>query len=220
MKLYVYDHCPYCVKARMIFGFKDLDFKLITLLNDDEDTPIAMIGQKMVPIFEKEDGSFMPESMDIVRYVDDHYGNKLLVGDERNAKLEKWFEDINEYMYKLTMPAWVEAEAGEYLEEFATESAKQYFIKRKQIYIGDFPEQRARAEEYKLEVNQLFKELNEIIENDGAVNGTLSEADIHLFAILRSLSIIKGLEYPEKLNSYRMYMSDYSGVLLHDAIAV
>ena len=24
MKLYVYDHCPFCVRARMIFGLKNL----------------------------------------------------------------------------------------------------------------------------------------------------------------------------------------------------
>ncbi|MDU4397175.1 MAG: glutaredoxin, partial [Haemophilus parainfluenzae] len=23
MKLYVYDHCPFCVRARMIFGLKN-----------------------------------------------------------------------------------------------------------------------------------------------------------------------------------------------------
>ncbi|EPT9973233.1 glutaredoxin, partial [Escherichia coli] len=24
MKLYIYDHCPYCLKARMIFGLKNI----------------------------------------------------------------------------------------------------------------------------------------------------------------------------------------------------
>ena len=50
MKLYIYDHCPYCVKARMIFGLKAFPFKLMCLLNDDEKTPISMIGVKMLPI--------------------------------------------------------------------------------------------------------------------------------------------------------------------------
>ena len=27
MKLYVYDHCPFCVRARMIFGLKNLPGK-------------------------------------------------------------------------------------------------------------------------------------------------------------------------------------------------
>ncbi len=53
MKLYIYDHCPFCVKARMIFGLKNLPVERITLLNDDEATPTKMIGKKMAPILQK-----------------------------------------------------------------------------------------------------------------------------------------------------------------------
>ena len=38
MKLFIYDHCPFCVKARMIFGLKRQPIRLVTLLNDDETT--------------------------------------------------------------------------------------------------------------------------------------------------------------------------------------
>ncbi len=53
MKLYIYDHCPFCVKARMIFGLKNIPVELNVLQNDDEATPTRMIGQKMVPILQK-----------------------------------------------------------------------------------------------------------------------------------------------------------------------
>ena len=36
MKLYVYDHCPFCVRACMIFGLKNLPVELVVLANDDE----------------------------------------------------------------------------------------------------------------------------------------------------------------------------------------
>ena len=70
MKLYIYDHCPFCVRARMIFGLRDVAVEEVVLANDDEATPIGMIGSKQVPILQKEDGSFMGESLDIVRYID------------------------------------------------------------------------------------------------------------------------------------------------------
>ncbi|EQC2584863.1 glutathione S-transferase N-terminal domain-containing protein, partial [Shigella sonnei] len=38
MKLYIYDHCPYCLKARMIFGLKNIPVELHVLLNDDAET--------------------------------------------------------------------------------------------------------------------------------------------------------------------------------------
>jgi len=70
MKLYIYDHCPFCVRARMIFGLRDVAVEEGVLANDDEAMPIGMIGSKQVPILQKEDGSFMGESLDIVRYID------------------------------------------------------------------------------------------------------------------------------------------------------
>ena len=59
MKLYIYDHCPFCVRARMIFGLRDVAVEEVVLANDDETTPIGMIGSKQVPILQKKDGSFM-----------------------------------------------------------------------------------------------------------------------------------------------------------------
>ena len=46
MKLYIYDHCPFCVRCRMIFGLRDVAVEEVVLANDDETTPIGMIGSK------------------------------------------------------------------------------------------------------------------------------------------------------------------------------
>ena len=53
MKLYIYDHCPFCVRARMSFGLRDVAVEEVVLANDDETTPIGMIGSKQVPILQK-----------------------------------------------------------------------------------------------------------------------------------------------------------------------
>ena len=68
MKLYVYDHCPFCTRARMAAALRGVATELVYLPNDDEDTPIRLIGAKQLPILQKEDGSHMGESLDIVRY--------------------------------------------------------------------------------------------------------------------------------------------------------
>jgi len=222
MKLYIYDHCPYCVKARIIFGIKKIDFELITLLNDDEVTPISMVGQKLLPILEKEDGSYMPESMDIVAYIDNNYGKPAL---ERglHPELEEWLGRMRIYTYKLTMPRWArvpDRQFSEFLQEFTTESARDYFTKKKEAYIGSFTEHLDNSSQYILEVNDLLKDLEQIIKIEHLVAEKPEEIDIHLFTTLRSLSIVKGLKYPKKVNNYRLYMSDYSGVPLHDEIAV
>ncbi|CAN0524307.1 unnamed protein product, partial [Ectocarpus sp. 12 AP-2014] len=71
-KLWIYDHCPYCVRPRMVFGIKGITHDLAYLSNDDIETPTAMVGKKMVPILElgrpgSEDHEIMAESMDIVK---------------------------------------------------------------------------------------------------------------------------------------------------------
>jgi len=96
MKLYVYDHCPFCVRARMIFGLKNLPVELIVLANDDEATPIGLVGKKVVPILVKEDGTAMPESLDIVHYVDEHFGEKIL-SEHVRPEIEAWLKVIGDF---------------------------------------------------------------------------------------------------------------------------
>ena len=45
--LYVYDHCPFCVRARMIFGLKKIPHQLVFLDNDDIETPTSLVGKKV-----------------------------------------------------------------------------------------------------------------------------------------------------------------------------
>ena len=99
MKLYYYDHCPFCVRARMIFGLRDVAVEEVVLANDDEATPIGMIGSKQVPILQKEDGSFMGESLDIVRYID-----QGRLKEEVRPEVQAWLDKVGEYNNKLVQP--------------------------------------------------------------------------------------------------------------------
>lgn len=44
MKLYIYEHCPFCVRARMIFGLRDVAWKRLSWQTMTKLTPIGMIG--------------------------------------------------------------------------------------------------------------------------------------------------------------------------------
>ena len=70
-RLYVYDHCPFCVRVRLAFGLKNIKHELRFLANDDIETPTALVGKKIAPIFEMPSKGFaMPESLDIISKVD------------------------------------------------------------------------------------------------------------------------------------------------------
>lgn len=216
MTLYVYDHCPYCVKARMIFGLKQIPFKLKSLLNDDEDSPISMIGSKMVPILEYKKDSFMPESMDIISYIDKSK-KPIQVHKKTSRKLTQWLDKNSSLCYQLAMPRWVNAD----LEEFKTKKARDYFTKKKESYIGSFKE---NLKETKHLIQEMKEELN-VLESffpkpQTFFTGALSWDDFHLFAFLRSLSIVKNLSFPEKVKFYSEKMSQACQVPLHHSISL
>lgn len=209
MKLFIYDHCPFCVKARMIFGLQGKPVRLVTLLNDDEITPTTMIGKKMAPILQKDDGSYLPESMDIVHYIDRLADKPLLTGPS-NPAIGAWLAQTAEYTPQLLLPRFAQAD----VEEFATDSARQYFINKKQAAIGDFSQHLANSADLIARLEQDLPALAALIVSPEAVNGTLSEDDIHLFPLLRSLSIVAGITLPEPVEAYRNRMAERSDIPL------
>jgi glutaredoxin 2 len=209
MKLFIYDHCPFCVKARMIFGLKNLPVRLVTLLSDDEATPISMIGKKMAPILQKDDGSYMPESMDIVHYVDNLDGKPLLTG-KTNPAIINWLQHANSYTGKLLLPRFANAD----FEEFATDNARRYFSDKKQAAIGDFATHLADSADLIAQLENDLANLATLIQSLDAVNGTLSTDDIHLFPLLRSLSIVAGVALPDNVEAYRNRMAQRGDIPL------
>lgn len=208
--LYVYDHCPFCVKARMIFGLKKRPYVIDYLLNDDEATPIKMIGQKMLPILD-EDGRYMGESMDIVHKINNIDDNPVLVG-ETSPAIANWIKQVDGYINKLLIPRYVNAT----LPEFTTEEARAYYTHKKEAAFGDFKILLAETEQWLAKINKDLLALELLIKSPKACNGELSEDDIQLFPILRGLSIVEGVNYPPKVDQYRKNMSDESGVPLYN----
>ena len=68
-ELYVYDHCPFCVRVRVALGVMGVDYKVIFMGNADVETPTAMVGKKIAPIWKDDDGC-MAESLDIIAKLD------------------------------------------------------------------------------------------------------------------------------------------------------
>jgi len=213
MKLYIYDHCPFCVKARMIFGLKNVPIELVVMLNDDEATPTKLVGQKMAPILQKQDGSAMPESMDIVRFIDNQDGEPLIVG-KTNPAINDWLRHVNSYANKLLLPRIAEAPFA----EFATPEAREYFRVKKQANIGDFHELMQHAPGFIKNISDDLRQLDKLVKPN-AVNGELSEDDINLFPLLRSLTLVSGIEWPSRVADYRDNMAKQTQVNLLSSIA-
>ncbi|MFC1093096.1 GrxB family glutaredoxin [Pasteurella multocida] len=215
MELYVYDHCPYCVRAMMIFGLKNIPFKKHVLLNDDEETPIRLVGKKVVPILVKEDGTAMPESLDIVKYIDTHYGEPILQTAVR-PEIEALLAEITSYSNYLLMPRFVKLD----LVEFATQSAIDYFTKKKTDYVGDFTQHFTNTPTYLARLTQDLEKLSALMVGETSLNQHLSFEDILVFPLLRNLTCVKGLRFPARLEKYIKRLSELSKVDLYTSQAI
>ncbi|HBW7862265.1 TPA: glutaredoxin 2 [Klebsiella pneumoniae] len=215
MKLYIYDHCPFCVRSRMIFGLKDVACEIITLPNDDEETPVSLIGKKMLPILVTESHDAIGESMDIVKYIDETYGTPVLTVSDDSA-IEAWMEEATNVIFPLAIPRWASSD----FEEFRQDAARQYFIQKKEAFFGPFPRLLDQTETMVTEINAKLEILDSLLVRQERVTGHFSLTDIRLFPLLRSLSIVKGIYWPPRVHESMKEMAERSRVNLNDNIAI
>lgn len=215
MKLYVYDHCPFCTRARMAAALRGVAAELVYLPNDDEDTPIRLIGAKQLPILQKEDGSHMGESLDIVRYLDRQSSlqSSEALDEAVRPEIQAWVDAFGDWGNRLIMPRDVQLD----LPEFAAESSVAYFKGKKEAWLGaSFEQLLQETPRYLAQAQEALHALNDLIApNADYVNGThLSMEDILVFPLLRNLSMVKGVAYPDNVAHYVRAMSQAAKIPL------
>ena len=211
MKLYVYDHCPFCTRARMAAALRGVATELVYLPNDDEDTPIRLIGAKQLPILQKEDGSHMGESLDIVRYF--YRQDSSALDETVRPEIQAWVDAFGDWGYRLIMPRSVQLD----LPEFAAESSVAYFKAKKEAFLeASFEQLLQETPRYLAQAQEALRVLDGLIApNAGYVNGKhLSMEDILVFPLLRNLSMVKGVAYPDNVAHYVRTMSQAAKIPL------
>mmetsp|Transcript_157530 Transcript_157530/g.277938 ORF Transcript_157530/g.277938 Transcript_157530/m.277938 type:complete len:290 (-) Transcript_157530:162-1031(-) len=231
-ELYVYDHCPFCVRVRLAFGILGAKHKLVFLENDDVETPTSLVGKKIAPIWLDDDGA-MAESLDIIEKIDTE--KKIAPASDR-TDLKAWQKSIQTMMRKLCRPRYTMVP----LPEFMKKAGRDAFVNNHQMppyekkdWKGnpDFPLElkyekynEAFAESDKLipELNKALLELEPLIYSaEACTEGIgLSYDDIDLWSRLRSLTVIKGIELPPKVRAYLDYFEKVGDIPLYDVMAV
>jgi glutaredoxin 2 len=238
--LYVYDHCPFCVRVRAAFGLKNIKHNLYFLANDDVKTPTKLVGKKISPIFVWPEANVcMPESMDIVNLVDGDARlgpTGLIKPATGRSDLKAWQESVKDLLRGLQRPRYV---ATGLLPEFQQLDGRHAFIKNHEMpgYSKDEWKKGQMTMEDKLQVyadfmakdpaadieelNRKLVELDDIIFSEYHCSpGGVSLDDIDLFARLRSITIIRDVDWPAKLRSYMNYLSELADIPLYDDMAL
>merc|ERR1712070_914762 len=124
-ELYVYDHCPFCVRVRYALGVKGIKHKLNFLGNDDVETPTSLVGKKIAPIWVDADGPMM-ESLDIIAKFDKEGTFKPASG---RTDLKAWQKSVQTLMRKLQRPRYVMVP----LPEFMQKAGRDAFVNNHQM---------------------------------------------------------------------------------------
>lgn len=228
-KVYVYDHCPFCVRVRLALGLKNIKIETVFLANDDVNTPTNLVGKKVVPIFDWSSGGIAPmaESLDIIKRIDEDvkFGSALF--KPATGTFEPWLKLAKEANGLAQRPRYMMSPT---LPEFATADARDTFVKNHPL--GTFTKADWKAldgtrrwqlysESYDLSLKQLdtisanLADLDKMIHSDCfAVETGLSYDDIDLWSRLRSVTLIKGVVWPDKLKRYMDNLSELGDVPL------
>jgi glutaredoxin 2 len=234
--LYVYDHCPFCVRVRVALGIKNVKHELRLLANDDAATPTKLIGQKIAPILQYKD-LIMKESMDIIEYCEslEEFGpTHVILPATGRADIKEWQKSVQDLLRGLQRPRYV---ATGLLPEFQQLESRHAFISKhpmppfgkpewKEMELSDklniYAENMAKDPAGDIEqINLKLVELDDIIESsDHCSPGGLSLDDVDLFSRLRSITIIKDVQWPAKLRAYMDNMSELADLPLYDQMAL
>ncbi len=204
MKLYIYQHCPFCLRVLLLAGLKKLDLPVQVLLENDVETPTRLVGRKMVPILQKADGTAMPESMDIVRYLDAEFAPTLLQAPV-NAALDAWCERAGPLVYRLAIPRITQADFA----EFATDEARAAYIAREIRAFGDLDALLAATPTLLAELAPLLDALETCIPAPGSA---LGESEIRTFPLLVLLGIVKELQFGPRTSAWYRHLLAESGL--------
>lgn len=231
--LYVYDHCPFCVRVRFAFGIKGLKHNLVFMANDDVPTPTNLVGKKIAPIFEDQ-GEAMLESLDIIAKVD----SENRYGSPGAFKPASDRTDIKEWQKKVKATNSLHQRSRYMMvpmPEFHMRDGREAFVKKHPVPPYDKPEwaeldQATRWRKYEGAYQDSLKlidqtsadlvELDKMVYSaDYCTEGGLSYDDIDLWARLRSLTVVKGVKWPDKLRAYMDNLAKLGDCPLYDSMA-
>lgn len=141
MKLYIYEHCPFCIRVRF-FGQQlfseqalsqqsssqktNLQFEEVVVEYHDSDTPMQLVGKRSLPFLVKDDNTAMAESLDIMAYFASLANSQESLLPSQD--ILDWQSAAFPLLQGIGYPRWPKLNLG----EFNSAASKQMWLERKQ----------------------------------------------------------------------------------------
>lgn len=217
IKLYHYEHCPFCLRVRFALGLLNIPYESKVLSYADEETPLSLTGVKMLPIITKdgehglpeEDGQSINESLDIIQYLDKEniLSHDWLNQTKEREKLENFLDQLASPIHNLCMPYWI------YTKEF-DEEGRKYFQTKKEKKRGPFNLLIQNKKQFLDQVTPLLGQLEEKLtpfyESD-----KLTIKDIMVASHIWGLYIFPEFQFSPKIHQYLQGIKEQTGFDYH-----
>ncbi|MES0826448.1 glutathione S-transferase N-terminal domain-containing protein [Ruegeria sp. SCP11] len=196
MKLYVFETCPFCVRARILAGLKGLSPQLAYVAPGHIPSELEdRIDRLTVPILVNGE-ALIQDSTDIIRHFDS-YGTPLLSSYGTGPELEEWRKSISSALNALCYPRMP------YLNvpELASSEAQDFFKNVMPKRIGmTFADALAQTPRFAGEIEAVLPQVAPFL-----TGSTLNFDTLAVLAELRSLTMVAELRFPE--NIFRSFHS-------------
>ncbi|KNC78739.1 hypothetical protein SARC_08834 [Sphaeroforma arctica JP610] len=199
--LHLYDHCPYCIRVELALGLMGIKYDRVLYGYGDMTGPTKLVGKKMLPIWEDDAGKFHVESMDIVSLLQSYATAENLFKPASNrADLKEWWSRFTPVYSGLTRPRFPRLPVKDFAEKADVDYHRSKYDKQN----VDLNIEMSKTSEYIKAMSALLEEFSEKIlySTECMTEGGVSLDDIIYLPWFRNLTVVKGLEYPTKLEQY------------------
>ena len=211
MELFVYDHCPFSMRPRVIAGLQKIDCKITILNFADKQTPINYIGKKICPFLVLPDGSTKTESLDLAFYLDSLGQNKILSNKNIAPECELLINTYLKSIIAITVPKYIELN----YPDFSTQEAKELYITREEAYLGhSFNINEDKKKFYIKQVNS-FLDKSEVFLTSKTPGTELSTTELVLFAYLRNIRNTDIIKLSKKIEDFVTTIAHLASVKLY-----
>ncbi len=185
MKLYIYEHCPFCARVRYVAGILGIDLDINVLEYHDENTPTSLIGKKSVPILLKGNKA-TTESMEII--ADVFQLTQTFDAKQVSQAVLDWQKAAFPLLQQIGYPRW----ANLPLQEFKSELSRTEWKRKKESDTLNFSELLENTNVIVKTVNTLIEEAVQLLNFQNG-NPTLSSGQLHQSKTIEQSNFVRCL---------------------------
>jgi len=238
VKLHLYDHCPFCVRAELVLNWLGVKHERV-LYNygqgadpskcdgngyEPTEGPVTLTGFKMLPVLEGEgvpirgDMKGLPESLEICSYLVASVPGESVAPATGRGDLDAWLKSFGPANGQLIKPRIIKVPVKDWEDPRDVAYSKWKYTSKQGF---DYAAAEAATPELLKEMATLLQDFEPLLRgttSDGSpcLNAWgLSMDDVLVLPLLRNLTCVAGIRWPAKVREYMEKGCAKGGVKLY-----